>query len=266
MSWSSVSARRAIVACLLITVVVEGCDSPSEPQPVVPKASPSETNSNVAVMVVEGSSGRIVTPGETLTNWPVVKVEMRPSRRPVEGVIIQFAIGSASPISVTTDANGLARLPSWTIGSQPGEYSVTASADGGLAAKATALVMNGPAISMSFELESMGGKTLPQSFSGGGATWDITGGQYELMADGTYYWDYYADGVRRSPRDRPIGRYEVLADGVIRFYMDPSRAPQSIFYAERGYLFSTGHLSEGTMTVVYEDFIDFEKEIYVLRR
>ena len=89
---------------------------------------------------------------------------------------------------------------------------------------------------------------------------------YELMANGTYYWDYYADGVRRSPRDRPIGRYEVLADGVIRFYMDPSRAPQSSFYAGRGYLFSTGHVSGDTMTVVYEDSIDFENEVYRLRR
>jgi hypothetical protein len=220
----------------------------------------------VAVIVVEGSSGRIVAPGETLTNWPSIKVEMRPSRRPVEGVVVQFAIGSAAPISVTTDANGLARLPSWTVGSQSGEYSVTATAEGGLTAKATALVISGPALSMSFELETMGGKPLPQTFSGGGATWDITGGQYELMADGTYYWDYYADGARRSPRDRPLGRYDVLADGVIMFYLDPSRAPQSIFYADRGYLFSTGHLSGGTMTVDYQDFIDFEKEVYVLRR
>jgi hypothetical protein len=38
----------------------------------------------------------------------------------------------------------------------------------------------------------------------------------------------------------------------------------SAFYQERGGFFSTGTRSEDRMTVKYEDFVNFEDEVYVL--
>lgn len=48
-----------------------------------------------------------------------------------------------------------------------------------------------------YELQKIGDGNLPQIFSGGQTWWQINGGHYDLMADGTYDW-YYVYNTRES--------------------------------------------------------------------
>ena len=109
----------------------------------------------------------------------------------------------------------------------------------------------------SFDLQSIGGRPVPLSYSGGGSSWEIIGGRYELMADGTYYF-YYRSLPDNGRPSSPTGWYTV-SNGTIYFYY---AGPVGPFYLERNRLFSTGIVSGNVMVVEYEDFIDFETEVY----
>jgi hypothetical protein len=114
-----------------------------------------------------------------------------------------------------------------------------------------------------YDLTSIGGRSLPQTYSGGGTSWQITGGHYELFDDGTYLWGYDYSGVTRwSLRPLPYTRN----GSTLTFYLDNAAAPESQFYAGNHYLFSTGTLSGGAMAVAYTDPIDFEAETYSLHQ
>jgi hypothetical protein len=110
-----------------------------------------------------------------------------------------------------------------------------------------------------YALETVAGQGLPQSYSGGGIVWTVTGGQYDLMSDGTYYFYYIGVPWENGSRSRPAGHYSRIDPATILFYIT---GPVGSFYEERGRLFSTGTLSGDTMTVRYEDPVDFDVEVY----
>ena len=116
------------------------------------------------------------------------------------------------------------------------------------------------AIVASYDLVEIGGKALPVTYSGGGATWAVTGGHYFLMADNTFAFGYDFDG---SSTAKPVGTVVWVDATTVKFYQYPGSYPQSTFYKERNGLFATGRIEGSTMTVTYEDFIDFEVEKYV---
>jgi hypothetical protein len=124
------------------------------------------------------------------------------------------------------------------------------------------LPQDAPALASSkWDLLLMGGQQLPQTFSGGGSTWTITGGHYVFLDDSTYAFGYDVNGVGHL---NPLGRYFRNASGAVQFYLAPGSYPGSAFYAERGGLFSTATIQGNLITVTYEDFIDFEIETYVM--
>jgi hypothetical protein len=91
----------------------------------------------------------------------------------------------------------------------------------------------------------------------------VTGGRYDLLADGTYYFYYIMEPSRQNIPTHPTGYYTRSAAGTIEFY---TTGPMGPFYAERGGHFSTGVLSGSTMTVHYEDPVDFDVEVYSRRK
>ena len=112
----------------------------------------------------------------------------------------------------------------------------------------------------SYDLIQIGGSTLPVTYSGGGATWVVTGGHYNLMSDNTFAFGYEINGF---PNTRPIGTTVWIDPTTVKFYQFPDSYPASAFYQERNGLFATGRIEGNTMTVTYEDFVDFEIEKYV---
>jgi hypothetical protein len=113
-----------------------------------------------------------------------------------------------------------------------------------------------------YDLQSIAGQTLPITYHGGGNSWTITGARYRLFADGTYQFGYEYDG---SQAWGPALQY-IQRGSIIEFYLSQATAPQSTFYAGNHYLFSTGTVNGGAMSVKYTDPIDFEDEIYVLKQ
>lgn len=117
------------------------------------------------------------------------------------------------------------------------------------------------AIVARYDLQQIGDRQLPLTYSGGGASWQITGGHYFLAADNSYVFGYDINGATQAV---PAGRYVLIDATTVRFYLAPGSYPQSQFYQERGGLFSTGRIQGDVMTVTYEDFVDFEIEKYIL--
>lgn len=114
----------------------------------------------------------------------------------------------------------------------------------------------------SYELQTIGGHSLPVTYTGGGSAWQVSGARYDLLADGTFYFYYIGVPWEQQSRSHPNGYYSRTASSI-EFY---STGPLSPFYAERNGHFSTGVLSGTTMTVHYEDPVDFDEEVYTRRK
>jgi hypothetical protein len=112
-------------------------------------------------------------------------------------------------------------------------------------------------------LDLIGGQSLPQTYSGGGSSWTITGGHYYLADNGTYEVAYEL-APTTPPATICSGASYVRGASGIDFYLAPGSYPQSTFYQQRNGHFAAGTMSGTTMSVKYEDFIDFEDEVYTL--
>lgn len=113
---SSPQLARATVLPLLLLLAAACSDSTEPPRPESLQAA-SPTNQQAPA-------------GATVPEPPAVIVRDQ-NGSPMPGVAVDFAVtggaGTISPASVTTDANGVARLASWTLGQVPGNNVVTAT-------------------------------------------------------------------------------------------------------------------------------------------
>ena len=86
-----------------------------------------------AMLVKVAGDGQTALAGTAVTNAPQVRVEDG-GGNPVEGVIVNFAVtaggGSVTDATVMTDASGLARVGSWTLGAAGGFNALTVSMSG----------------------------------------------------------------------------------------------------------------------------------------
>lgn len=111
--------RNSAIRVLLLAGLAAGCENSVEP------------TGQIEITLEEGG-GQSANVGSVLPVAPVVRVADR-NGQPMAGVRVNFAIssggGSVTGTSVNTDANGLAGLGSWTLGSV-GENQLTASVTG----------------------------------------------------------------------------------------------------------------------------------------
>jgi hypothetical protein len=88
----------------------------------------------IATTIEVQGSGQIARIGQALPVSPTVIVKDQ-SNAPMSGVSVTFAVsgggGALSDGSATTNASGVATLPTWTLGTVPGANTVTATAVGG---------------------------------------------------------------------------------------------------------------------------------------
>jgi hypothetical protein len=150
----------------------------------------------------------------------------------------------------------LASVGGWQLGSAPGPDTLVASVTGLTPVTFTARFPVAVAI---YDLQTIAGQKVPVTYPLG----TIAGGHYVLFDDGSCTWGYDGPNPASPTTTMSYGRPD---SATIQFYLLPGTYPNSAFYAERNGLFSTGTLNGTTMTVRYEDFLDFDNpEVYVRR-
>ena len=246
------SRMLAAVSIFVLTAACQDSQSIAAPRDYT-------TNQSHPIMVAESPSLFSLYPGDEVPA-PTVRVMHSGAGTAFTGVPVSFTFGDGSVVKATTDADGNATA-NWPIDYSKSADSVVAKAEGVSSTVVfKALVIHDAAIA-TYELQSIGGKGLPLTYSGGGRSWNITGGRYRLLSDGTYMFGYEVDGKQQWGSALPYFR----RDSTIEFYLSQGTAPQSTFYANINYLFATATLKGDVMSVKYTDPIDFEDEIYTLK-
>ena len=125
--------RTPLVLFAFCAFLVSGCSDSSEPP--VP--------GTLHVLAGDGQTAEV---GTAVPVPPSVRV-LSTRNKPMSGVPVDFtasANGQVNPSRVTTDADGVATLTSWTLPTQPGSHTLTASTPGvsDVVLTATAIVPN----------------------------------------------------------------------------------------------------------------------------
>lgn len=123
---------------LLLTLAAAGCSSATEPAPVAQSVS---ANTSLTFTATVGSQ---VTPAPSVT-------VMSNKGTPMVGVEVVFSVnggGSISGGTVKTDAQGVAAVGGWTLGTRPGSYSLTAAVGSLTPVSFAATAVPGPATSV----------------------------------------------------------------------------------------------------------------------
>jgi hypothetical protein len=196
-------------------------------------------------------------PGTAVLETPTVIVRDQ-YRSAMIDVPVSFVVasggGSVADTRVSTDGSGLATCGGWFLGATPGQSTLVASVDGIKSVLFTATGRLLPSGIESYDLQTIGGKALPLTYSGGGTTWDVVGGPYVLADDGSFTHVYLVrtvpDGVPKIDSNAFRGTYGPL-DSTITFY------------DTRKLFFASGIIRGDVLAVTYDDWIDFEDEVYV---
>ena len=227
-------------ACAVFAASCSAADTngPSSKPPVAARLIPSSD------LTASGD------PGAKVASAPTVWVADSSGFYPIAGVRVTFTVtaggGTVSTSSVVSDAAGIASSGSWQLGEAAGTNTVVASATGlpSVTLTATGLARH---LIAKFELQTMGGQSLP--VTGSGVT--ITGGHFYLYDDGACdrWWDGFGS----------VEPCTYTLTGQLS-----GHAALTFFDRIRGNLFATGDAVSGTMHVTYTDFIDFDDEVYRL--
>jgi Tol biopolymer transport system component len=131
-----------VALAIVLTVLLQGCDGSTEPQPVSqPGPQPEVRVTAITPISLTGTVGADVQPA------PTVRATDEHGQ-PLAGVAITFKVttggGTISSGSVTTAADGSASLAKWTLGTAPGSQTVAAGAGGKSDVVFTALATAGP--------------------------------------------------------------------------------------------------------------------------
>ncbi|HJS42094.1 MAG TPA: hypothetical protein VJ755_01360, partial [Gemmatimonadales bacterium] len=123
------------------------------------------TAANGAQIALEAGDGQTATVATAVAIPPAVIVRDQ-FNNPVAGVAVTFALtaggGSVSPVTpVTTDANGIAALTSWTLGTSVGLNTLTATVDGLAGSPVTFSATGSAGTASSIALEAGDGQTAP---------------------------------------------------------------------------------------------------------
>jgi hypothetical protein len=223
-------------ACALFTASCSAADTngPFSRPPVAARLIPSSD------LTASGD------PGSKVASAPTVWVADSSGFYPIAGVRVTFTVtaggGTVGTSSVVTDAAGIASSGSWQLGEAAGTNTVVASAAGLASVTFTATGLPRHLIAK-FELQTMGGQSLPVG--------TITGGHFYLYDDGTCdrWWDGFGS----------VEPCTYTLTGQLG-----GHAALTFFDRIRGNQFATGNDVSGTMNVTYTDFIDFDDEVYKL--
>ncbi|MEP6493900.1 MAG: Ig-like domain-containing protein [bacterium] len=119
---------------------------------VTPVVFTAVASSAASAAITKGAGdGQTSTVGSAVTTPPDVKV-LDAFGNPVGGVPVAFSVssggGSLTAATVTTTADGVARVGKWTLGTKPGPNTLQVSAGGNLVTSFSAIAVTGPASSV----------------------------------------------------------------------------------------------------------------------
>jgi len=254
-------SRRALTLTFVLAACRSATDasdhSPSSAVPAPPPA-PSELR-----MFARALSPQCPQPNDTVSPGPAVLVTDERGRAQ-QGVAVRFetVTGRVERSEVETGADGVASAGSWTLGESADVDVLIARIPGGPSLTFSVTTRLSALVIAVYDLTSIGGQPLPISFPGAGT---VTGAHYVLAADSTYSFQYEYSGqvAPRTARLCSNARY-TPSPTKIDFYLAPGSYPQSSFYQDRNGHFATATPSGRTMSVTYDDTIDFEDEQYEL--
>jgi hypothetical protein len=248
---------RSRLLMLNVLMFTAGCSATDRTAPPADSQKPVVESQTIVAATPTEISG---LPGEVAPYAPGVSVIVMPGLKPVPGVKVVFTFSDGrSSYSTVTDASGRAALNELHFDSRGGQYDVVATA-GDVGSVSFHVVTLDVKVIATYDLRAVGGVKGPPFYTGMGFS-GLTGAHYQLFDNGTYRFGYEWNGHTSWNWTES---YRETGPGLIEFYLDQATAPASTFYASRNYLFSTGTLSGGVMTVRYEDPVDFEDEEYVL--
>ncbi len=129
------SLRKPGALLLVLLVLLASCRDSSEP--VVP-----------GTLQVVAGDGQLAAAGTPVGVAPAVQL-LDTRGKPMRGVTVQFSAsgtGTVTPATVTTNAQGIAAITSWTLPRQVGSHQLTATTKGVLPAVFTATAQPGPPV------------------------------------------------------------------------------------------------------------------------
>lgn len=155
------------------------------------------TGSSALTMTLDGGDGQIAVVGTQLPVSPRVRITDA-AGSPAAGVAVNFVVaaggGSITGASQQTDANGIAQVTSWTLGSTPGDNRLRAVSPGVIGSPTIfhATAVAGPPASLTAIIgdgqQAPAGTPVPilpqvrladalgNPVAGEGVTWSVTGG------------------------------------------------------------------------------------------
>jgi hypothetical protein len=248
-----------LVSRMLLVVgtatLLSGCGSQdvSAPRPGAPTKSIVSASPNTIFGVA----------GSEMRSPFTVKVLSYPATKPVAGVVVTFVVVAhpTPAYSAVTNADGIATLDSIRLDATPGRYSVSATADGVTDDAPFTILVLSQAPTAVYDLKSIGGEAVTGTYPGPSFSPSVTAGHYLLFGDGTYFTIYDVSFVSDVS---DTYRFAVQNPQTLDFYNVPASIPG--FTPDPNYLFSVGTLSGNTMTVKYENNMDYEDEVYILRK
>lgn len=249
---------------LALGVFVAACSSTTDATatsawPPAPAPTPSEL-----LMSAQSFSPACPQPNQTLSPGPVVRVTDR-NGRPQRGINVRFetATGQVDRAEAVTGADGTASAGSWTLPKSAGLNAVIASVPGGPSLTFSVTSKAPSPVIAQYDLVAIGGTPLPIAFYH--TDGPITAGHYVLAADGTYSLRYELNGQAGPPTTLVCSSaHYSIGLSTIDFYLAPDSYSLSPFYQERNGHFATAIVSGRTMSVKYDDGIDFLDERYEL--
>jgi len=250
--------------CWVWASLTLACGGAEVPSPTATEPTPPPPKPTAGRIVALSPDTMSADPGWEVAIAPTVRVTDSSGSLPVPGVSVGFTItaghGSIRNALAVTDSDGVATVGSWQPGDTATADTLVATAPGLGSVVFSARVLSRRVIAR-FDLQSIDGDSLPVTYPGGET---LVGGRYILFDDGSATLGYdLGTGVYSA---YPLA-YTISGqiDGRARIlFILPG--PMSPFYAQHGGLFSTGDCVNGTMSMTYTDFIDFDSEVYVLSK
>jgi hypothetical protein len=240
----------------LLLVVVQGCSGSRD------ASGPTPIDLSHAAIAVANHVSIFGLAGTEIIDPPAVRIANVPDGQPIAGVTVTFIVNGKQSAAFTaiTGSDGIARLDSLRLDTTPGEYGIFARANGLASVAFVEMALSKPPVAV-YDLQSIGPVPIPRTYSAGGISWTITGGQYVLFDDGTYIFGYETN---KAPAFDPTERFIRRDPQTVDFYAVQSDAPPPPGFPDPGYLYSTGTVSGNTLMVRYANGQD-EDEVYVRR-
>jgi hypothetical protein len=261
MSALRVSANAAAIAIVCLTAACQRANDATPTSPVV-IAPPPPQQDQLRLVARQISVSSCSTPSNNVSAGPTVLVvdEYGTARA---NILVKFAVtaggGTLDDTVAVSDNAGVATAGVWRLGNATANNLAIATLANGASATFKIEAKPPGRVIAVFQLVTIGGRSVPQTFSGGGT---ISGGHYYLADDGTYEFAYELGPVTPPAAVYSCATY-IAGVNAFDFYLAPSSYPGSEFYQQSNGFFSHATVSGDTMSVKYADFIDFEDEVYV---